>query len=145
MKRFRPTPPTVLAAAALFFALGGSAIAVSDAIKPQPRCATGAVRGIVSVTGDPSKGIANFPTQFTSAKALIPRQFNCGKGAPQVRRSGAGTFEVRFPGNAASTATAASVQGMATVEFTGGLFKVVLYRPGQQDPPYDMPFSLVAV
>ncbi len=145
MKRFRPTPSTVLAAAALFFALGGSALAVSDAIKPQPRCATGAIRGIVTVTGDPTKGVANFPDRFTSAKALVPRQFNCGNGAPQVRRVNTGSFEVRFPGNSASTATVSAVAGMGTVEFSGGIFKVVLYRPGQQDPPYDMPFSLVAV
>ena len=58
---FRATPATILSGLALFFALGGSALAVSHAVKPQPRCANGAVRGIASVTGDPSKGVANMP------------------------------------------------------------------------------------
>jgi hypothetical protein len=38
-----------------------------------------------------------------------------------------------------------ATQGHASVEFVGGLFKVTLYRPGQQDPPYDMPFTIVLV
>jgi hypothetical protein len=145
MKRIRLSPSTVLAAGALFFALGGSALAVSEAVKPQARCSTGTVRGIVYVTGDPSKGIANFPSQFTSAKALIPRQFSCGAGAPQVRRLDKGTFEIRFPGNTATTALVSAAGGMGTVDLLNGVFKVVLFKPGQQDPPYDIPFSLVLV
>jgi hypothetical protein len=143
--QLRLSPATVIATVALFFALGGSAIAVSDAVRPQARCQNGAVRGFVNVTGDPSKGIANFPSQFTSARALIPRGFNCAGAAPQVRRTVTGTFEVRFPGGTGTTAFASSAQGHATVELVGGVFKVVIYKPGQQDPPYDVPFSLVVV
>lgn len=139
----RITPATVIAALALFFALGGSAIAVSDAVRPQARCQNGAVRGFVTVTGDPTKGMPNFPTQFTSARGLMPRQFNCAGGAPQVRRTGTGTFEVRFPRGTSASGVASAPAGMATVELVNGVFKVVVYRPGQQDPPYDLPFTLV--
>ena len=52
----RVTPSTVLAALALFFALGGSAIAVRDAVRPQARCAPGAVRGYIVVFGYDSEG-----------------------------------------------------------------------------------------
>ena len=85
----RVSPSTALAATALFFALGGSAIAVNEAVKPQARCQPGAVRGYVAVNGDPTKGIANFPDQFTSAKPLIGARFNCAGAAPQLGHTGA--------------------------------------------------------
>ena len=50
----RITPTTVIALLALFFALGGSAVAVTEAVRPQARCAPGAVRGFIAVNGDPS-------------------------------------------------------------------------------------------
>ena len=61
----------IFAGAALFFALGGSAIAVNDALRPQARCQPGAMRGFVTVNGDAAKGMANFPDQLTSARPLI--------------------------------------------------------------------------
>ena len=79
--RWKPSPTTVLAGAALFFALGGTAVAVSDAVRPQARCTTGAVRGIAGVTGDPTKGIGNLPGSFTGDKGLFSRRFNCSGGA----------------------------------------------------------------
>lgn len=142
MNRFPISPATVLAATALFFALGGSALAVQQAVKPQGRCSVGTARGIVTVVGDPSKGIANFPSAFTSSKQLVPRQYNCG-AAPQVRRANTGQFEVRFPGNTASAGVVSATGGMALVDYVGGLFRVTIYKPGQQDPPYDVPFTLV--
>ena len=75
--RFRPSPATAIAAAALFFALGGSALALSDAVRPQPRCANGAVRGIAAVTGVAGQGIANIPDQFSGnrmERRLLPAQ-----------------------------------------------------------------------
>ena len=86
----RVSPSTVLAALALFFALGGSAIAVRDAVRPQARCAPGAVRGFIVVNGDPAKGIANIGDQFTSAKPEVGARFNCAGGAPQARRVATG-------------------------------------------------------
>lgn len=142
--RFPLSPASVVAAAALFFALGGSAVAVSDAVRPQPRCANGAVRGIAAVTGDPTKGIANVPDQFTSSKVLFAHAFNCAGGAPQVRRVAAAVYEVRFPGNSARSAAVTSGQALATVESVGGVFRVRLFVPGRDDE-IDTPFVVVAV
>jgi hypothetical protein len=141
----RPSPTTALAGAALFFALGGSAIAVNEAVKPQARCQPGAVRAYVAVDGDPAKGMANFPDQFTSAKPLIGARFNCAGGAPQARRVGAGVFEVRFPGNASQVATVSSGTAETTIGYVGnGVFRVGLWVPGRQDA-VDATFSVVAV
>jgi hypothetical protein len=141
----RVTPSTVLAALALFFALGGSAIAVRDAVRPQARCAPGAVRGYIAVNGDPAKGIANLGDQFTSAKPAIGARFNCTGGAPQARRVGQGVYEVRFPGNGTQIATVSSGAAEATVGMVGpGTFRVSLWVPGRQDA-VDTSFAVVAV
>src|SRR6187402_3861334 len=130
----RVTPSTVLAAVALFFALGGSAIAVQDAVRPQARCAPGAVRGYIVVNGDPAKGMANFPDQFTSAKPLVDARFNCAGAAPQARRVNVGVYEVRFPGNASQVAMASAGAAETTIGYVGnGVFRVSLWVPGRQD------------
>ena len=77
--RLHPSPATVIAAAALFFALGGSALAISDAVRPQARCANGAVRGLVAVTGGTS-GMASVPDRFPSNRVLFSRTFTCTGG-----------------------------------------------------------------
>jgi hypothetical protein len=106
---------------------------VSNAVKPQPRCATGAVRGIAAVTGDPTKGTANIPDQFSSSKALFSRAFNCG-GAVQVRRVSTGVYEVRFPGNTSTTAVASAANAFAWVQpVGGGVFRVGVHPPGLHD------------
>ena len=141
----RLTPSTVLAALALFFALGGSAIAVRDAVRPQARCAPGAVRGYIAVNGDPAKGMANLGDQFTSAKPMVGVRFNCHGGAPQARRVDAGVYEVRFPGNGAQVAMVSSAAAETTVGLVGpGTFRVTLWVPGRQDA-VDTPFQVVAV
>ena len=141
----RVSPSTALAATALFFALGGSAIAVNEAVKPQARCQPGAVRGYVAVNGDATKGMANFPDQFTSAKPLIGARFNCAGAAPQARRVNAGVYEVRFPGNASQVAMASAGAADTTIGFVvNGVFRVNLLVPGRQDAA-DTPFSVVAV
>ena len=138
----RVTPSTVLAAVALFFALGGSAIAVQDAVRPQARCAPGAVRGYIVVNGDPAKGMANFPDQFTSAKPLIGARFNCAGAAPQARRLNVGVYEVRFPGNASQVAMASAGAAETTIGYVGnGVFRVSLWVPGRQDA-VDTPFAV---
>jgi hypothetical protein len=140
----RVTPSTVLAALALFFALGGSAIAVRDAVRPQARCAPGAVRGYIVVNGDPAKGIANLGDQYTSAKPMVAARFNCAGGAPQARRVSAGVFEVRFPGNGTQVAMVSAPGAEATVGMVGpGTFRVGLWVPGRQDAT-DTPFAVVA-
>jgi hypothetical protein len=140
----RPSPSTILATAALFFAVGGSALAVSEAVKPQARCAAGAVRGYISVTGDPTKGIANLPDQFTSAAPLIGAKFNCAGAAPQARRVNQGVYEVRFPGNATQIGTASSSVETTITFVGGGTFRVNLWTPGRQDA-VDTAFQVVAV
>jgi hypothetical protein len=141
----RVSPATALAGAALFFALGGSAIAVNEAVKPQPRCQPGAVRAYVAVNGDPAKGMANFPDQLTSAKPLIGTRFNCSGGAPQARRVNVGVYEVRFPGNASQIAAASSADAETTVGYVGnGVFRVSLWVAGRQDA-VDTTFTVIAV
>ena len=138
------TPSMVVAGAALFFALGGSAVAVTEAVKPQARCQPGAVRAFVAVNGDPAKGMANFPDQFTSAKPLVGTRFNCAGGAPQARRVQAGVFEVRFPGNAAQVAAASAGSAETTIGYVGGgVFRINLWVPGRQDA-IDTPFTVAA-
>ena len=138
----RITPSTVLAALALFFALGGSAIAVRDAVRPQARCAPGAVRGYIAVNGDPTKGIANIGDQFTSAKPEVGARFNCAGGAPQARRVATGVYEVRFPGNGAQVPMVSAPAAETTVGAVGpGTFRVGLWVPGRQDA-VDTPFAV---
>lgn len=148
--RFSVTPGTAVAVLALFFALGGSAFAVGERIQSpsvaQQRCTNGAVRGVASVTGDPSKGMANIPDQFSSANALFSRKFNCTGKAVQVRRTDIGVYEVRFIGNAAPTIVANGI-GLfsASVETIGpGTFRVRVQNVGRADED-DGPFVVIAV
>lgn len=141
----RISPSTVIAGAALFFALGGSAVAVTEAVKPQARCQPGAVRGYIAVNGDPAKGIANLPDQFTSAKPEVGARFNCAGAAPQARRVNVGVYEVRFPGNATQVASASSGTAETTIGYVGGgVFRINLWVPGRQDA-VDTSFSVLAV
>jgi hypothetical protein len=144
------TPGTALALMALFFALGGSALAVGERVQgttfAQQRCANGAVRGFATVTGDPSKGMANLPDQFSSASTLFSKKFNCTGKAVQVRRVEIGVYEVRFVGNAASSIVANGV-GLfsASVEtISPGTFRVRVQNVGRADED-DGPFVVVAV
>ena len=140
----RPSPSTVIALAALFFALGGSAFAVAEAVKPQARCQPGAVRGYVAVTGDPTRGIANIPDSFTAAKGLFAARFTCKGSAPQVRRIDRGVYEVRFPGNPSRIAALSAPEAQPTGGYTGQAFRVTLWVPGRQDP-VDTPFVVIAM
>ena len=149
-RRLSLTPGTALGVIALFFALGGSAFAVGERIQSpsvaQQRCTNGAVRGIAAVTGDPSKGIANIPDQFTSANALFARKFNCAGKPIQVRRVEIGVYELRFVGNAAPNVVANGVgEFSASVETVGpGTFKIRVQNVGRADEA-DGPFVVVAV
>jgi hypothetical protein len=146
-RRISVSPATAIALLALFFALGGSALAVGQrATVAQQRCANGAVRGIVTVVGDPGAGIANVGDQFTSRKAVFARTFNCTGRATQVRRVAPGVFEVRFVGNTAQSAVASSIgDAYADVEpEAGGVFKVSIHPAGRDDLS-DRAFTVVAV
>ncbi len=149
-RRFSIDPGTAIALVALFFALGGSAFAVGERIQStavaQQRCTTGAVRGIVVVTGDPRAGMANLPDQFTSSKAVFGRTFNCTGRGIQVRRVSIGVYEARLVGNGAQTALASGLNGgyASADPASGGVFKVSVYPAGRSDPE-DRGFVLVAL
>lgn len=143
-------PGTAIALLALFFALGGSALAVGERIQSatvaQQRCTNGAVRGIAYVTGNPTMGIANVGDKFTGAGVLFGRKFNCNGRGVQVRRLSIGVFEVSFVGNPASSAVASGVgNAYAVVEpLAGGIFRVGVHPAGRDDPA-DQPFVIVVV
>ena len=143
------TPGTVLGLIALFFALGGSALAVGERIQgpsvAQQRCTNGAVRGVATVTGT-SAGMANIPDRFTSAGNLFGRRFNCTGKAVQVRRVETGVFEVRFVGVAgASGVGSGSGDAYAAVEpAAGGAFRVTMHPAGRDDR-IDAAFTIVVV
>ena len=148
-RRLSFTPGTALALVALFFALGGSAFAVGERIQSpsvaQQRCANGAVRGIATVTGVPSQGIANIPDRFTGAANLFARKFNCTGKAVQVRRVESGVFEVRFVGisGASAVASAVSDDAYTTVRNgAGGAFLVTMHPAGRDDRT-DVAFTII--
>lgn len=148
-RRLSIRPGTAIAVVALFFALGGSAFAVGeriqDATATQKRCSTGAVRGVVVVTGDPRTGLANLPSQFTSSRAVFGRTFNCTGRGIQVRRISIGVYELRLVGNGAQIALASGLNGghASADPAAGGVFKVSVYPAGRSDPE-DRGFVLVA-
>jgi hypothetical protein len=150
MRRPSTSPGTAIALIALFFALGGSALAVGEHVQSasvaQQRCTNGAVRGVAVVTGIPSQGIANFPDVFTSAGNLFGRKFNCTGKAVQARRVEAGVFEVRFVGiSGASAVVSANGDALASAQTAaGGAFRVVLHPAGRDDK-VDIAFTIVAV
>lgn len=149
-RRHSITPGTGIALIALFFALGGSALAVGERIQSpsvaQQRCANGAVRGIATVTGIASQGMANVPDRFTAAGNLFARKFNCTGKAVQVRRVEAGVFEVRFVGvsGASAVGSAVSDDAYATVRNGAGGAFVVTMHPAGRDDRADLAFTLVA-
>lgn len=143
-------PGTAIAAIALFFALGGSAFAIGERINgatvAQQRCANGAIRGIATVTGIASHGMANFPDRFTSANNLFARKFNCTGKAVQARRVESGVFEVRFVGISGATAVGSAVvdDAYATVRNGSGGSFIVTMHPAGRDDRADLAFTLIA-
>lgn len=105
MPRFpRPSPALFISLLALFFALGGTAFAIGEKSAPQPRCQTGAVRGIAVVTGG-TVGLDSLPSTYTSDPGLFSFRWNCGGGAISVRKpSGFPGVEIQFSGNPSNIA-----------------------------------------
>lgn len=146
MSRLRISPALVVSLLALFFALGGSAFALSNKISPQPRCAQGAVRGVVEVLGQADKGVANVPAEWTSSTSYLGRHFNCTGHAIQIKRSDRGTYYVKFVGNGASSGVASAwgpdPNGADVNRQPDGSFQVIV---GSHSTPTDEPFTLVVV
>ena len=142
--RIRLSPATVISAAALFFALGGTALAVSHAVRPQARCANGAVRAFAVVTGAPGKGLANIPDQFSNSGAYFLSKFNCAGGAVPVRRVDTALYEIHFAGNPSVTAVATGSGANAYLQVLApGTFRVGLNVPGREDKA-EVPFIVAA-
>ena len=140
---FRASPATILSGLALFFALGGSALAVSHAVRPQPRCANGAVRGIAAVKGDPGRQTS--PTSTRAPRRLFSRTFNCTGGAVQVRRVDVGVYDVRFAGIGAQSAVVSATNALSSLQpMPDGAFRVTLHIPGIRDGA-EVPFVVIAV
>jgi hypothetical protein len=109
MHRFRPSPALLISLTALFFALGGTAFAVGSKSTPQPRCATGAIRGIAVVTGDSVQGVGNMGSTYSSDPGLFGYRWSCTGGAIQVRQSNRTQgFDIQFVGNPATVAIVSS-------------------------------------
>jgi hypothetical protein len=144
MPRVHISPSLIVSLLALFFALGGSALAVSSKISPQPRCAQGAVRAVVEVTGQPDHGPANLPDHYTSSTSYLGRHFTCGSSI-QVKRTDSGTFYVRLVGNSATSAVASAggpdPAGATVSRQQDGSFQVII---GSHSAPTDEAFTLVA-
>jgi hypothetical protein len=144
MSRVRISPALVISGLALFFALGGTALAVSSKISPQAHCAQGAVRAIVEVTGQPDHGPANLPDKYTTDTTYLGRHFNCGSSI-QVKRTDRGTFYVKLIGNSATSAVASAFgsdpAGAAVNRQPDGSFQVII---GSHSAPTDEGFTLVA-
>jgi hypothetical protein len=139
----RPSPAVILSLLALFFALGGSAFALGTRLAPQPRCAQGAVRGLVEITGQTNKSAANIPDHWVTDTSYLGRRFNCG-GAIQFKRSGTGTFDVKFTGNPATSGLASAwgsdPAGATVARQPDGSFQVIV---GSHSNPQDESFTLV--
>jgi hypothetical protein len=144
MSRVRISPALVISGLALFFALGGTALAVSSKISPQAHCAQGAVRAIVEVTGQPDHGPANLPDKYTTDTTYLGRHFNCGSSI-QVKRTDRGTFYVKLIGNSATSAVASAFgsdpAGAAVNRQPDGSFQVII---GSHSAPTDEGFTMVA-
>lgn len=152
-RRFRVSPALVVAGVALLFALGGSAFAVGQrAAAPQQRCQNGAVRALAVVTGVPRQGIENLPDRYTSNPQAFARRFNCTGRGVQVKRAGAGQWDVRFPGISGASCLASSMShdagSISCVPQPDGGYRVGLRGVGTQDnvlPPMNVPFLVVIV
>jgi hypothetical protein len=150
MSRFRISPVWVVSSLALFFALGGSAFALTSKAAPQARCAQGAVRGIASVTGLPTKSMGDLPSDFTSNANVFGLRFNCGGGTVSVKRVNRGQYQILFAGNPAQNAiAAANSDDGASASITQGsnhAFQVTIWAAQgttRSPAPEDAPFTIV--
>lgn len=137
------TPALGISILALFFALGGSAFALGTKVVPQPKCAQGAVRGIVEVTGQVGHGVANLPDSYITDPTYFGRKWSCSGGAIQARRLSTGQYDVKFVGNAATSALVSGQGNAAATDIarsSDGSFHITVGTPTNLD---DVPFTIV--
>jgi hypothetical protein len=125
----RVSPSLGVAVLALFVALGGSAVAVTNA-KPVVRCGNGSVKAYAAVDLDRFTG--PFPQQFSAAPNLFVARFSCNGQAAQARVVGAGRYDIRFPGIASNAATVTIFSdrpGTVTWRFVNGMYQIRVLDP----------------
>jgi hypothetical protein len=152
-RRLLPSPALVVAGVALLFALAGSAFAVGQqTAAPQPKCKDGAVRALAVVTGVPGHGIENIPDTYTTDRQAFGRKFNCTGKAVQVKRAGAGSWDVRFIGISGASCVASSMSASAgsisCVPQPDGGYRVTLrgvVTDNNALPPMNVPFLVVVI
>jgi hypothetical protein len=126
----RITPSMVVAALALFAALGGSAFAVGTKAA-KLGCAAGAAKAYVAFDADHFVG--SFPQSFSNNTKLWARRYTCNGRAPEARGTSGG-IEIRFPGVPAGAPVVSVMQstgGFASVTITNeGTYRVQTWDPG---------------
>jgi hypothetical protein len=150
----RPTPALALSLVALFFALGGTAFAVgSKELAGQPRCATGAVRGIAVVTGE-KVGLDTLTSAYTSNPGLFRFHWSCAGGKVLVRKANGPTaVDIKFVGNPSTIAIVSSAadgtpNGGSVARQPDGSFRVTMGGsntgvPGPWEAQWNIPFVIV--
>lgn len=151
----KPSPAFVVALLSLFFALGGSAFAIgSKELASQPRCATGAVRGIALVTGA-KVDLSGLSSTYTSQPRAFGYRWNCAGRQILIRKDpdASGGVDVKFVGNPATTAIVSSAasgspNGGSASRQPDGSFLVVMggsnvSKPGEWQPQWNIPFVIV--
>ena len=125
----RISPAMVVAAAALFVALGGSALGVRSQ-GARLGCTTGAAKAYVTIDVDHFAG--SFPQSFSSDAKLFSRRYSCNGRAPEARTVG-GVVQVRFPGLARGAPVVSALTnagGTASVSVTPeGIYRVATLDP----------------
>ena len=108
MHRFpRPSPALLISLTALFFALGGTAFAMGEKVAPpQPRCQTGAVRGIAVVNaGQGGLDLSSLPNTYNDDPSFFGYRWSCTGGDISIRKPyGFNGIEIQFSGNPANIA-----------------------------------------
>jgi hypothetical protein len=149
----RPSRALLVSLVALFFALGGTAFAVGSKVAPQPRCATGAIRGIAVVTGG-TIDLSTLPGTFTSQPAALSYHWSCTSGQILIRKPpGVQGVEIKFVGNPATVAIVSSAasgtpNGGSVSRQSDGSFQVVMGGantgvPGPWQAQWNVPFVIV--
>lgn len=153
MRLPKPTPALVISLVALFFALGGTAFAVSSSSAPQVRCAPGAVRGIAVVSGD-INGLSNVSPTYTSSASQFSYRWSCSGGAVRIRKpADFPGIEVQFVGNPATNALVSptskgEANALSVTRAPDGGFLVAMAgapsaNPGSFQPLNNVPFTIV--
>jgi len=152
----KPSPALIVSLVALFFALGGSAFAIgANELSAQPRCATGAVRGIALITGAKTDISSLSSSTYTSASSLFGYRWSCTGRAILVKKASgtAGGVDVKFAGNPSTVAIVSSAasgapNGGSVSRQPDGSFLVVMGgsnagTAGPWEAQWNVPFVIV--